>query len=441
MFWSLATSLAGLAENLVQLVALRSLVGVGEAAYTTITPAVLSDFYPYKERNIVFGIYYLAIPIGGALGFAVGAVLGSAYGWRTAFLACGAPGLIIALMVLTIDNPPRGINDRQHPTATTSITAAASESKEGARYGEISQSNKGLTASTKGLLRSPEEDEDITDVTLERYEEGKAQSTADHQGVSSYSHSRQSQQRSGNEDKTPDDGTPLDYSEGEFEAVGLVGNTSRSSVRKEEMSSQRIAVESSSSGSSSTKPLVNDASSRNKTGSLSSSKTGGIITGPGEWRYQSMSHYYGILHSEYHSLISELRVILGNRHYLFAVLGLSATTFAVGGVGEWYATFLIRYCSASINAAGLVVGAASIVGGICGTILGVKTADYFQPRVKSAYFLVSALFCIPCALFLLISINYTDNFGVSVFFLFLAQVCVWTNGGPINTISGINYFY
>jgi MFS family permease len=79
--WSLATSLAGLATNLTQLVIVRSLVGIGEAAYGTIAPPMLSDFYPVNERNIMYGIYYLAVPVGGALGFIIGAGVGSTYGY------------------------------------------------------------------------------------------------------------------------------------------------------------------------------------------------------------------------------------------------------------------------------------------------------------------------------------------------------------------------
>lgn len=71
-FWSIATSLAGLSHNLVSLVLIRSLVGVGEAAYGTIAPPLLSDFYPPIDRNVMYGVYYLAIPLGGALGFGIG---------------------------------------------------------------------------------------------------------------------------------------------------------------------------------------------------------------------------------------------------------------------------------------------------------------------------------------------------------------------------------
>lgn len=111
VLWSLATALAGLAQNLTQLVLFRSLVGVGEAAYSTIAPPMLSDYFPHADRNIAYAIYYLAIPVGGALGFAIGSVLGGSFGWRVAFLGVGLPGVAAAACVLLINNPVVGIND------------------------------------------------------------------------------------------------------------------------------------------------------------------------------------------------------------------------------------------------------------------------------------------------------------------------------------------
>ena len=111
LFWSFATALAGLSQNLFQLVLFRSLVGVGEAAYTTVAPPMIFDFYPMKDRQTAFGIYYLAIPVGAALGYVVGGVLASFFGWRWAFVACGIPGIIVACAILGINTPVRGIND------------------------------------------------------------------------------------------------------------------------------------------------------------------------------------------------------------------------------------------------------------------------------------------------------------------------------------------
>jgi predicted MFS family arabinose efflux permease len=106
--WSLATGAAALAIGFWTFLLARAFVGIGEAAYATISPALLSDFYPPAKRNRIITIFYVAIPIGSALGFMLGGYFGDAFGWRTAFLICGLPGLAIAGLALTIRDPGRG---------------------------------------------------------------------------------------------------------------------------------------------------------------------------------------------------------------------------------------------------------------------------------------------------------------------------------------------
>lgn len=106
--WSLATAGAALATGFVSFMIARSLVGVGEAAYATISPSLISDYYPPERRNRILTFFYVAIPVGAALGFTLGGLVGHAYGWRTAFLVCGLPGLLAAGLVLLIKEPRRG---------------------------------------------------------------------------------------------------------------------------------------------------------------------------------------------------------------------------------------------------------------------------------------------------------------------------------------------
>ena len=109
--WSLATAGGGLARNFLQMAFARGTVGVGEASYAAISPALISDYYPPERRGRVFAIFYLAIPVGSAVGYLLGGLLESHFGWRTAFFAVGLPGLVLALLTLTAPDPPRGIND------------------------------------------------------------------------------------------------------------------------------------------------------------------------------------------------------------------------------------------------------------------------------------------------------------------------------------------
>jgi MFS family permease len=106
--WSLATASAALTHTFTTFLLARALVGVGEAAYATIAPTVIADHYPPERRNRVLTFFYVATPVGAALGFALGGVIGDRWGWRAAFLACGLPGLLVALVALAMGDPPRG---------------------------------------------------------------------------------------------------------------------------------------------------------------------------------------------------------------------------------------------------------------------------------------------------------------------------------------------
>jgi MFS transporter, Spinster family, sphingosine-1-phosphate transporter len=110
--WSFATVLSGFAVNFFTLFAARAAVGVGEAAYVTIAPSLLSDYFPVRQRGRVMAIFFCAIPVGSALGYVVGGQIDKLYGWRAAFFVAGVPGLILAALCLLLRDPPRGIQDK-----------------------------------------------------------------------------------------------------------------------------------------------------------------------------------------------------------------------------------------------------------------------------------------------------------------------------------------
>jgi MFS family permease len=120
--WSVATGLAGFARGFWTLFAARSTVGVGEAAYGTIAPAILSDEFPVEKRGRVMAVFFAAIPIGSALGYVIGGWSTQHFGWRAAFWIAGFPGLVLALLTLGVKDPPRG----QHDLQATAPPAAGS---------------------------------------------------------------------------------------------------------------------------------------------------------------------------------------------------------------------------------------------------------------------------------------------------------------------------
>jgi MFS family permease len=98
VIWSLATLGTAFVHTYWSLFIRRALVGVGEATFGIYGPAVLSDFYPERERNRILSVFYLAIPVGAALGYLAGGELGSLWGWRGPFLICAIPGLLVAAL-------------------------------------------------------------------------------------------------------------------------------------------------------------------------------------------------------------------------------------------------------------------------------------------------------------------------------------------------------
>ncbi len=114
--WSIATAAAGLTRNFAQLLVARAWVGVGEAAYATISPALLSDYFPRSQRGRAFAIFYVAIPVGSAAGFLLGGALEHAFGWRAAFYAVGLPGVAVALLALRLSDPSRGATEETTPS-------------------------------------------------------------------------------------------------------------------------------------------------------------------------------------------------------------------------------------------------------------------------------------------------------------------------------------
>ena len=115
--WSLATSAAALAHDFPTLLLTRALVGVGEAAYGTLGPAILADLYPEKARARVFTWFYLAIPVGSALGYGLGGFIEGLAGWRASFLFTGLPGVILALVFWRMQEPVLGALDGLLPGA------------------------------------------------------------------------------------------------------------------------------------------------------------------------------------------------------------------------------------------------------------------------------------------------------------------------------------
>jgi MFS transporter, Spinster family, sphingosine-1-phosphate transporter len=115
--WSVASGASGLATAFLIMLLTRCLVGIGEAAYGPVAPSMISDLFPIRMRGKVISCFYLAIPVGSALGFVIGGQIAEHFGWREAFLVT-LLGLIPAFICFLMKEPPRPVsaNTVAHPS-------------------------------------------------------------------------------------------------------------------------------------------------------------------------------------------------------------------------------------------------------------------------------------------------------------------------------------
>lgn len=111
--WSVATVLAGFAQNLVQLFSFRSVLGIGEAGYAPASLSLLGDFFTKGARGRVLSYWSIGTLIGAAIGVSLGGTIADTLGWRWAFFFVGIPGLIAALLAWRIREPRRGAFDQE----------------------------------------------------------------------------------------------------------------------------------------------------------------------------------------------------------------------------------------------------------------------------------------------------------------------------------------
>jgi len=119
--WSMATMLSGMASSYRTLLAARALVGVGEASFGTVSPGLVADYFGREHRGRVMALFFLATPVGSALGYVLGGQLGQRFGWQDAFLIVGLPGLLLAIPLWRLADPGRWAELSAKPLLSRSI--------------------------------------------------------------------------------------------------------------------------------------------------------------------------------------------------------------------------------------------------------------------------------------------------------------------------------
>ena len=105
--WSLASGASGLATGFTMLLLTRVFLGIGEAGYGPAAPTIISDFYPVERRGAVLAWFFMAIPVGSALGYAFGGLMTKWMDWRWAFYLVVPPGLLLAMFCFWMREPKR----------------------------------------------------------------------------------------------------------------------------------------------------------------------------------------------------------------------------------------------------------------------------------------------------------------------------------------------
>src|SRR5882757_6642182 len=98
ILWSMASGASGLAATFAILFATRIFVGIGEGGYGPAAPTILADLFPIETRGRMMAVFYTAIPVGSALGYVIGGLVGAHLGWRWAFYLVTPPGLLLGLL-------------------------------------------------------------------------------------------------------------------------------------------------------------------------------------------------------------------------------------------------------------------------------------------------------------------------------------------------------
>lgn len=116
--WSGMTVLCGMAPGYAQLLLARMGVAAGEAGCAPAAQSLISESVPRAQLARALAIFGLGIPIGAFLGKSLGGLLSDAYGWRSAFVIVGGPGLLLAVVLMLVLRDPRRVGQRT-PSASS----------------------------------------------------------------------------------------------------------------------------------------------------------------------------------------------------------------------------------------------------------------------------------------------------------------------------------
>jgi len=144
VFWSIMTMLSSIARSYLTLTLARMGLAAGEATLNPCAFSLIADYFPKERLSSALSVYMMGIQIGAGLALIIGGVvvqaviqmppldvpgIGTLASWRLTFLAVGLPGLLVALLVLTIREPPRRASIRSKEGTVVPLGFLASVSQ------------------------------------------------------------------------------------------------------------------------------------------------------------------------------------------------------------------------------------------------------------------------------------------------------------------------
>ncbi len=134
--WSIATGICAITKTFPQLLSARTFIGIGEAGYAPGGTAMIAGLYPQEKRSWMMGLWNASIPLGSAIGVALGGIIAANWGWRHAFGLVAIPGLIVAILfffvkdyktVGLVKNTASGNKEKNHNSETVKTTMSAKD--------------------------------------------------------------------------------------------------------------------------------------------------------------------------------------------------------------------------------------------------------------------------------------------------------------------------
>lgn len=126
VLWSASTMVCGLAAGYLTLALGRIGIGLGEGGAQPASTALVADLVSARRRSSALSLMFVGVPVGTLLGYFVGGQVSQLWGWRAAFLIAGAPGFLVALLILAFVKDPRPRTTlHRDGTMTAAIIAVA----------------------------------------------------------------------------------------------------------------------------------------------------------------------------------------------------------------------------------------------------------------------------------------------------------------------------